>query len=178
MDTAMQIRTELSHGYNKILRWLNNTDFFEAPASSHYHGVWDGGLAEHSYEVYKMLAKFTEQGLVSWDRPESPFIIGVLHDVCKIDTYEKYLDCENIMRYRYKHPITDNYEHGSKSVKLIEEHGLELTEQEKMCIWYHMGTWTQDIDSTDLPYTKVVSKYPAVLWTHTADMYVSQVLKI
>ena len=165
-------------GYTKILHWLNNTDFFDAPASSHYHGTWSGGLAEHSWEVYKMLKKFTDAGIVKWDRPDSPFIIGVLHDVCKIDTYETYLDYENVVRYRHKHPISEVYEHGSLSVKLIEEHGLKLTDRERMCIWYHMGTWTKDIEDTDLPYNSVIHKYPAVLWTHTADMYASQVIKI
>lgn len=165
-------------GYTKILHWLNNTDFFDAPASSHYHGTWDGGLVEHSYQVYLTLNELTDKGFIKWDRPESPFIIGVLHDVCKIDTYEKYLDYENVTRYRHKHPISEVYEHGSLSVKLIEEHGLKLTEQERMCIWYHMGTWTKDIEDTDLPYTQVISKHPAVLWTHTADVYVSQVMRI
>lgn len=164
--------------YTKILHWLNNTDFFDAPASSHYHGTWSGGLAEHSWEVYKMLKKFTDAGIIKWDRLDSPFIIGVLHDVCKIDTYETYLDYENMVRYRHKHPISEVYEHGSLSVKLIQEHGLELTEQERRCILYHMGTWTKDIEDTDLPYTRMVQKEPAVLWTHTADMFVSQVMGI
>lgn len=173
----------MMQGYIKILDWLNNTDFFDAPASTLYHGAWEGGLAEHSYQVYLMLTKFTESGLVTWERPESPLIIGLLHDVCKIGNYEKWLDGDNVMRYRYKreffrNPV--NQAHGSLSVKLIREHGLKLTDQEHMCIWYHMGTWTKDIDEQlgDYSYTKAVSKYPAVLWTHTADMYASQVMGI
>lgn len=175
-NAKMSIRKML-YSTPKILHWLNNTDFFDAPASSHYHGTWDGGLAEHSYEVYKALQDYTDKGLVTWERPESPFYIGVLHDVCKIDTYEKYLDHENIMRYRYKSNDFTS-EHGSKSIRLIQEHGLELTEQERRCILYHMGTWTKDIEDTDLPYTRMVQKEPAVLWTHTADMFVSQVMGI
>lgn len=170
-----------SQGYAEILNWLENTDYFTAPASSHYHGAWEGGLAEHSYQVYLMLTKFTESGLVTWERPESPLIIGILHDVCKIGNYESYVNEEGIAQYYRKKDFPYSYEeHGSLSVKLIREHGLKLTDQEHMCIWYHMGTWTKDIDEQlgDYSYTRAVSKYPAVLWAHTADMYVSQVMGI
>lgn len=172
-----------SYGLESIATWLDTTDFFEAPASSHYHGVYEGGLVKHSYEVYRMLNKFAEKGFVDWEEPRSPFIIGILHDVCKIGNYEKYINEEGIVQYRIRKDYIENHyydEHGSLSVKLLEEHGLKLTSEERLCILYHMGTWTKDIDESlgDLSYTQIVTKQPSVLWTHTADMYVSQVLKI
>ena len=49
---------------------------------------------------------------------------------------------------------------------------LQLTEEEILCIRYHMGAYeTKDWDFFD----KAIRKYPNVLWTHTADMYASKV---
>jgi 23S rRNA maturation-related 3'-5' exoribonuclease YhaM len=38
----------------------NETDFFTAPASTRYHGSYEGGLAEHSYGVYQCLCSILE----------------------------------------------------------------------------------------------------------------------
>ena len=35
-------------GMPELLAWLENSDFFTAPASTRYHGAYEGGLVEHS----------------------------------------------------------------------------------------------------------------------------------
>lgn len=50
---------------------------------------------------------------------------------------------------------------------------IELTEEEKACIMYHMGAF---VDSKEWEfYSRAVKKYPNVLYTHTADMIASQI---
>ena len=39
-------------GMDKLIEFLENSDFFEAPASTRYHGNFKGGLVEHSMKVY------------------------------------------------------------------------------------------------------------------------------
>jgi len=157
----------------EIEKWLETTDYFTAPASTHYHGCTDGGLYTHSLTVAELLADWTDKLGLSWLDRRSPYLIGLLHDVCKLNTYVK--NENGVWCYR------EDYEdrgHGSLSVKMIEEHGLKLNPEERACIWYHMGSWTKDIDESlgDLNYSKMIDRYHNVLWTHTADMYASQIL--
>lgn len=45
-------------GADKLLEWLEKSDFFKAPASTRFHGSHEGGLVAHSVNVYDMLGKF------------------------------------------------------------------------------------------------------------------------
>ena len=42
-------------GADKLLQWLESTDFFTAPASTRFHLAREGGLLEHSLHVYDRL---------------------------------------------------------------------------------------------------------------------------
>lgn len=64
--------------------FLNTYGFWDAPASTKYHGNYPGGLAEHSLAVAKNLMMLTEKLDLKWDNSGSPFIVGLLHDVCKM----------------------------------------------------------------------------------------------
>lgn len=48
-ERFIEIFTSQIHrpGAAELLEWLESTDFFEAPASTHYHGSYTGGLVEH-----------------------------------------------------------------------------------------------------------------------------------
>lgn len=48
-ERFIEIFTSQIHrpGAAELLEWLESTDFFEAPASTHYHGSYPGGLVEH-----------------------------------------------------------------------------------------------------------------------------------
>lgn len=86
-------------GIDELMFFLENSDFFKAPASTRFHGSYEEGLVEHSLEVYKNLyAKMTEGNTV-WTRyykeqkesgaitDESLIIIALLHDICKANMY-------------------------------------------------------------------------------------------
>ena len=49
-ERFIEIFTSQIHrpGAAELLEWLESTDFFEAPASTHYHGSYPGGLVEHT----------------------------------------------------------------------------------------------------------------------------------
>ena len=42
-------------GMDKLLAWIEKSDFYKAPASTRFHGSYEGGLLEHSLNVYKVL---------------------------------------------------------------------------------------------------------------------------
>ena len=165
-----------------VYEWLQTTDFFTAPASIHYHGVYPGGLLIHSYQVYLLLREWSKRLDIQWERDRSPLVIGLLHDVCKIGAYEKITteDGRDVYVYNKEHDRKYEDNHGLLSVQMLTNSGLiQLTDEERICIRYHMGTFTRDLnpDLGDLSYSEMLNKYPNLLWTHTADMYASQIMK-
>lgn len=158
---------------------LISRGFFKAPASTKYHGSYEGGLFDHSLEVAKTLVDLTEKNNLEWQRKQSPYIVGMFHDLCKIDQYRHPIAGEmldgtqlyDINEWEYN-PDTILKGHGDKSVMLLSEF-YTLTEEEILCIRYHMGAFTDKEEWRD--YTRTVNKYATVLWTHQADMLASHV---
>lgn len=154
------------------IQWLIDNGFFIAPASSKYHLCYEGGLYEHSKNVADTLIKFGKDLNFKWQRASSPYIIGLLHDVCKIDQYVFDKDKKQYV-WNEKQSILG---HGDKSVKLINEHIIKLTDEEKECILNHMGAFTTD-RAKWAEYTNAINKYHSVLLTHSADVYATHVLE-
>lgn len=166
-----------------LMEYLENEGFFTAPASTKYHGTYEGGLYDHSRCVFDRLANLTGNNDLKWQRPESPFIIGMFHDLCKCDQYIKVFDEEreiegeklkitvgNKFHYEYNQN-TILKGHGSKSVMILSQF-ITLTEEEMLCIRYHMGPYEKEEWQE---FDKAIHKYQNVYWTHAADMLASKV---
>lgn len=167
---------------NECRDWLIKNGFFTAPASTKFHGAYEGGLFDHCYAVTKALEDLTYRLDLSWWRPESPFLVGMFHDLCKIDQYEhpaKGLTMDGKPIYdTSKWIYRENPKlkgHGDKSIMLLSMFTF-LTEEEVMCIRYHMGAFTDKEEWRF--YSGACHEFPNVLWTHTADMLASQVQKV
>lgn len=162
-----------------MMEYLMAYGFFTAPASTKYHGNYEGGLLEHSYMVTKFLLTLTQDNHLIWRKARSPFIVGMFHDLCKIDQYRhpaSDLVVDGMLlpdpsKWEYN-PDTLLKGHGDKSVMLLSQF-YTLTDEEIMCIRYHMGAFTDKSEWND--YTRAVRNYPNVLWTHQADMLASHV---
>lgn len=146
---------------------LVNMGYFDMPASTRYHGAFAGGLAEHSMAVYRNLKQLTDKLGLKWQREESPWLVAVLHDLCKTDQYRERSD--GSWEYRNDMLLTG---HGEKSLMLCSMMNIRLTEEEAACIRYHMGAFCEKEQWND--YTRAVESWPNVLWTHTADMMASR----
>ena len=75
-----------------IAEKLTESGFFTAPASTKYHGAYEGGLFDHSYNVTSVLVTLSHNNNLEWQRPDSPYIIGMFHDICKQDQYQHPVD--------------------------------------------------------------------------------------
>lgn len=146
---------------------------FEAPASTKYHGSYPGGWFDHSLCVMQQLVLLTERNGLEWQRPESPYIVGFFHDICKLDQYVEVRQDEAGKPIYAWRSDTLFKGHGDKSVLILASVGAQLTEEEVTCIRYHMGAFIDKEQWND--YTRAVEQYPNVLWTHTADMIASHV---
>jgi len=171
-------------GADKMLDFLNTSDFFTAPASTRYHGSYEGGLAAHSVNVYRCLASYLERERVRdvygmEYAEESAAIVALLHDVCKIDVYRKtfrnvkneYGVWEQVPSYSYEDSLP--YGHGEKSVYMISGF-MRLTREEAMAIRWHMGfSGTEDKNTIG----NALEKYPLAFALSVADMEASYFLE-
>lgn len=146
---------------------LAQIGFFTAPASTKYHGAYPGGLFDHSLAVTLNLVKLTKRLGLSWERMCSPYIVGMLHDLCKCDCYIQNED--GTFSFNKNLPLIG---HGDKSV-IIAQKFFDLTEEEILCIRWHMGAYDDKEVWGNLG--AAIEQYPNVLYTHTADMIASRI---
>ncbi len=166
-------------GADKLLEYLDSSqsDFFTAPASTRFHGAYEGGLLEHSINVYYCLEDYLQRKRVqevyglSYSA-ESVAICALLHDICKVNCYEKGTRnkkdqngvWQTIPTFEYADDMP--YGHGEKSVYIISGF-MRLTREEAFAIRYHMGF------SGCEPQNNIgaaFEKYPLAFALSTADM--------
>lgn len=153
---------------DEVIECLDNTGYFDAPASTKYHGNYIGGLFDHSHVVTSSLLDLTEKLELKWERPISPYIVGMFHDLCKCDDY-----IYNSVNEKFEHRddlILNG--HGEKSV-IMTQKLLDLTNEEIACIRWHMGAYDNKENWNILG--RAIEKYPNVLYTHTADMIATRI---
>ena len=156
----------------EFMDFLKKSGYFECPASVGHHNNSDGGLLDHSIAVAETLLVLTQRNHLRWSRPSSPVIIGLFHDLCKLEAYEK--DCGN-GGWVYAENRNQLYTgHGEKSVLMLAP-WLPLTAEEIACIRWHMGAFDEKENWSH--YTAAVQKFPNVLWTHQADMIAAHILQ-
>lgn len=171
-------------GMDKLLAWLQTTDFFEAPASTRFHLNYEGGLLEHSLNVYRtMLLMATVNCKLTGVEMRSDTIIitALLHDVCKANTYKKgqrwRKDANNrweqydVYEFKEDEPLG----HGEKSVYLLQRAGLQLTEKEVYMIRWHMGGF--EAQGNQMTLSAAMTKCPEIALIHSADIIASNVLE-
>lgn len=160
-------------GGERLLAWLSTTDFFTAPASTKYHCACEGGLVQHSINVYKVLReKYFEEG----DNEESFALCALLHDVCKAQFYkvstrnvknEATGQWEKVPFYMVEDAFP--YGHGEKSVYLIERF-VRLKPAEAMAVRWHMGGFDDSVRGGSFALSVAFDRYPLAVKLHLADL--------
>ena len=139
-------------GSERLLEYLlsDNSDFFTAPSSTRFHGSYEGGLVEHSLNVYHCLVDYLQRPrtkeLYRMDfSEETVALVSLLHDVCKMNFYEvSWRNAKNEKTGQWEkvpyYTINDRlpYGHGEKSVYIVSGF-MRLTREEAFAIRYHMG---------------------------------------
>ena len=165
-------------GADKLLDYLiSKSDFFTAPASTQYHLSREGGLCEHSLNVYKCLCDYLSRPRVKETyglnvSEETAAVVALLHDVCKTDCYvmstrnkkDKSGKWYEAPFYEFKDRMP--YGHGEKSVYIISGF-MRLSREEAFAIRYHMGfAGTEDARNVGAAF----EMYPLAFALSTADM--------
>ena len=166
-------------GADKLLDFLlsRHSDFFTAPASTRYHLAYEGGLCEHTLNVYDCLCSYLNSdraknafGLTYSD--ESIAIVALLHDICKVNVYkpgtrnvkDEFGKWQTVPSYEFDDKIP--YGHGEKSVYIISGY-MRLTREEAFAIRYHMGfSGTEETRNVGAAF----EMFPLAFALSTADM--------
>ena len=166
-------------GSDKLLQFLlsPHSDFFTAPASSRFHSSYEGGLLDHSLNVYDCLV-----GYLNTDRVKSTYgfsysqesiaIVSLLHDLCKIGVYKKGFrnvkdekgTWQRVDTFEYDDQLP--YGHGEKSVYIITGF-MRLTREEAFAIRYHMGYSSEREDPRNV--SAAFEMFPLAFALSTAD---------
>lgn len=165
-------------GADKLLEYLLSpaSDFFVAPASSRFHNSYEGGLCDHSINVYECLDSYLKSDRVKSGfgfecSDESIAIVSLLHDLCKVNIYKKGFrnvkdekgTWQRVDTFEYDDKLP--YGHGEKSVYIITGY-MKLTREEAFAIRYHMGySSTEDVRNVALAF----EMFPLAFALSTAD---------
>lgn len=76
-------------GRDELLEWLLSSDLFIAPASTRFHGDYEGGLVEHLLNVYRCLKARVDADEACDASDETVAIVALFHDLCKVNFYKK-----------------------------------------------------------------------------------------
>lgn len=164
-------------GADKLLEYLLASDFFTAPASARYHNSFEGGLCDHSLNVYDCLVSYLDTTRVRETfgfsySDESIAIVALLHDLCKIAVYKKGFRNVKDEKGQWQRVDTFEYDdqlpygHGEKSVYIISGY-MRLTREEAFAIRYHMGYSSEREDPRNV--SAAFEMFPLAFALSTAD---------
>ena len=180
-------------GIDKLIAWLKAKDTKIAPASTKYHLACEGGLVEHSLNVYNTLKKLLRchYGPVAADAngemydpipytSETIAIVALLHDISKVNYYtigERNTKDENgnwIKVPFYQVKEAENRlifgSHSMNSFYMISKF-IKLDYEEELAILHHMGGLDVTEDTLTVKNTtEAWIKSPLALLLHQADM--------
>ena len=165
-------------GADKLLKYLESSDFFDAPASTRFHSAYEGGLCSHSINVYKRLLFNVQNEFGSdWEKyysNETLAIVSLLHDLCKVDYYKKDFrnvkeDGQWVKKEVYVKQESLPYGHGEKSVYIIQSF-FNLTREEALAINWHMGGFDNRVKGGDGSISEAYAQFPLAVMLHVSDL--------
>ena len=173
--------TIMRDGAEDLLKFLEKSDFFTAPASTRFHLSEEGGLCQHSLHVYERLVALCEmECMVNKNfvrpAPEALAICGLLHDLCKCNFYRQEMrnkknettgQWEKVPTYVVEDTLP--FGHGEKSVYMLSSF-IKLSREEAMAIRWHMGFSDDNFKAGGYTVGNAFEKFPLAVLTHLADL--------
>ena len=165
-------------GIENLMKWLEKTDFFKAPASTKYHMSIEGGLCAHSLNVHERLKReiYSEYEYESPYSDETIALVALFHDICKTDIYKVEMrNVKNKETGKWEqvpyYSIEDSLPmgHGEKSVYILNGF-LRLTREEAMAVMWHMGGFDSRVRGGDYTVNRAFEMFPLAALLHVADL--------
>lgn len=181
-----RLRETKREGIENLIKFLDENDFFTAPASTRYHGAYEGGLAEHSLNVYDAMIALDKMlnevyGMPKCDK-NSLTLVALLHDVTKINTYkveQKWRKDANGKWEAYNAYVSKpdlDMGHAPKSIFYIQQF-IKLTPEEAQAIFWHMGAYDTSEYTNYNGMGNAYTNNSLAYKLHTADMMATYVIE-
>lgn len=192
-------------GIDKLIEFIRKSDFYTAPASTRFHNCHEGGLLEHSLNVFDCLYNKVKSTYVFkkalsdsakefWDTDEfekTIVIVALLHDLCKMFMYEVEMKNKKIYsdhgskkdsqgRYDWEsvpgYTVNDRVPYGhGEKSVMMIEQFITLTKEERFAIRWHMG-FTEPKENWNT-LNAAIRMYPLILAVHEADLEATYMLE-
>lgn len=164
---------------NEFLAFLENSDFYIAPASTRHHLNCEGGLCQHTLNVIQRMFKdynkeHSEDEIKKADYKEKVFLVALLHDLCKVNIYKKTIkqkkDKEgNVIEFPVWKENTDfPMGYAEKSLYIAQKY-FTLTDEEALSIRWYRGNTEWSIIGEDFRIEEFYSKHPLAFYLRVAD---------
>lgn len=135
--------------FDASTRWLRQSDFYQAPASTQYHDSFHGGLLYHTLKVYNEMLDMRNINKYKDIPYDSMAIVSLVHDWCKIGLYEPYQkNVKNEQTGKWEKQLAYRHNqagaplgHGATSMFLASRFFTSLTLEEACAIRWHMGEY-------------------------------------
>lgn len=169
-------------GLDGLLSWLENSDFFTAPASTRFHGNYEGGLCEHSINVHRELTMLNELYQLGYSK-ETIAITALFHDLCKVNYYKRGTRnvkdestgqwvVKEVWEIDEKMPLG----HGEKSCIILQWY-IKLEPEELLAIRWHMGGFDFATKGGDYGLSKAQNASKLVTLISVADLIASNLFE-
>ena len=192
-------------GIDKLIEFIRKSDFYTAPASTRFHNCHEGGLLEHSLNVFDCLYNkvkstdvfkntLSDSAKEFWDTDDfenTIVIVALLHDLCKMFMYEVEMKNKKIYsdhgskkdsqgRYDWEsvpgYTVNDRVPYGhGEKSVMMIEQFITLTKEERFAIRWHMG-FTEPKESWNT-LNAAIRMYPLILAVHEADLEATYILE-
>ncbi|MEG1752110.1 MAG: hydrolase [Clostridia bacterium] len=162
-------------GIDKLIAYLEKSDFYTAPASSKFHSNFEGGLCEHSLKVYARFKQNVANEFPTGEISEETIaIVALFHDICKINYYKpdtRNIKIDGVWVQRPYYSVEDTlpYGHGEKSAYILSGF-LRLSRDEAMAINWHMGAFDDRIKGGNFQLSNVFNNYKLAFVFHVSDI--------
>lgn len=159
-------------GITALVEYLEETDFYTAPASTNFHDNEEGGLLSHSLKVYDIFSGKVQEYGTSFPN-DSAIIVALLHDLCKVNLYHKVKKWRKDDKGKWEeyevYEVKDSFPigHGEKSV-IVAQRFIKLTDAEVMLIRWHMGGFVSKDEYRT--FNEACKILPEIKLLNTADI--------
>lgn len=174
-----------------LIKYLEESDFFTAPASTVYHSAYKGGLCQHSLNVYfelqELYDKYKKQGVELNYSEDTLKVVGLFHDISKVNFYESYVQnkkiysengskSDNMGKFDWfseeKYKVIEAHDrfvaadHGTNSYIILSRY-IPMTEEEMVAIINHHSGMDNGCTNRDL--SAILNRYSLAALLHIAD---------
>lgn len=168
-------------GINELTCWILESDFFVAPASTRYHGAYEGGLAQHSLNVFDCLTKEVQLECKDEYSPETIAIVSLFHDLCKVNFYKKGTrnvkeDGQWIQKEVFEVDEKFPCGHGEKSIIILQRF-MKLTAEEIFAIRAHMGGFDTSVKGGGRFVGDIFERSKLAVLLHVADLKATYIME-